>query len=116
LLVGSSNCGGQGGKVGAAALLQRVQLGQCRIQVTALVLQHVPAPLDVGDQELQLAALAGLLVVEAQDVGDLAQSEAEPLAAQDELEPDPLTIREDPGGADPFRRQQALVLIEPDGA
>jgi hypothetical protein len=49
-------------------------------------------------------------------VGDLAQGEAKPLATQDELEPDPFAIGEDPGGADPLRCEQATVLIEPDGA
>ena len=43
--------------------------------------QQRAAPLgDVVDQELQLPALAGGLVVEPEDVGDLGQGETEPLA------------------------------------
>ena len=93
-------------QVGPAAPLQRVQLGQRLVQIAPLSFQGVPAPVDVGDQELQLAALAGLLVVEIQDVGDLGQGETEPLAAQDELQPDPFAIMKDPGGADPLGRQK----------
>ena len=103
-------------QIGAAALLQHAQLGQRLVQILTLLLQGAPAPVDVGDQELQLATFAGLLVVEVEDVRDLGEGEAEPFAAQDELQPDPFAIMEDPGGADPLRRQQAAVLVEPDGA
>ena len=99
-----------------ATLLQGVQLGKRRVQVPALLLQCLAAPVDIGDQELQLPALTRLFVVEIQDVGDLAQREAEPFAAQDELEPHPLTIMEDSGGPDALRRKQAAVLVEPDRA
>ena len=51
-----------------------------------------------------------------EDVGDLGQGEAEPPAAQDELQPDPVAVAEDPGRARALRRQQALVLVEPDRA
>ena len=116
MLVDWIDRGRHGRQVGAAALLQGVEFGQRLVEVMPLLFQGVPAPVDVGDQELQLSALAGLLVVEVQDVGDLAQGEAEPLAAEDELQPDPLAIMEDPGGADPLRRQQTAILVEPDGA
>ena len=64
----------------------------CRLPAAAR-----PALVDVVDQVLQLAALAGRLVVQVEDVGDLGQGETEPLAAQDELQPHPVPVAEDPG-------------------
>ncbi len=51
---------------------------------------------DLLEQVAQLALLAGLVVVHVDDAADLREVEAEPLAAQDEGEPDPVPGVEDP--------------------
>jgi len=100
----------------AAALLQRIELGQRLVEVVPLGLQGVAALVDIADQVLQLTAFAGLVVVEVEYVGDLGQGETEPLAAQDQLQPHPVPVVEDPRRAGSFRSEQTTILIEPDGA
>jgi len=100
----------------AAALLQGVQLGQRLVEVVPLGLQGVAALVDVADQILELTPFAGLIVVEVEHVGDLGQGETEPFAAQDQLQPHPVPVVEDPCRPGSFRSEQAAVLVEPDGA
>src|SRR5688572_26796836 len=77
--------------------------------------ERFPALADIGDQEGQLAELAGRFVVHVDHVGDLVEGEPEPLATRDELEPYPIPSVEDPSRALPFGREEPAVLIEPDG-
>jgi hypothetical protein len=98
-----------------AALLQRIQLGQRLIEVSPLRLQGVASLFDVADQILQLTAFTGLVVVEIEHVGDLGQGKSEPLAAQDQLQPYPIPIVEDPRRTGSFWSEQTAILVEPDG-
>src|SRR5690606_34355984 len=53
---------------------------------------------------------------ELEIVRDVAQREAEPLAAQDQDEPGAVAAPEHAGRADALRGDQPLGLVEPDGA
>src|SRR5690606_12017584 len=66
----------------------------------------------------QHADLGGLRpgVVEAQVFGDVAQREAEALAAQDEDQPRAVATAEDARAAHALGREQALALVKADGA
>ena len=78
-----------------------------------------PAPhggADLVEEVLQLAGLAGLVVVHVHDAGDLVEGEAETPAAEDQLEPDPVALVEDPGACRGARGEQAERLVVPDGA
>ena len=63
----------------------------------------------------ELAFLAGFGVVHVDDPGDLVEGEAEAFAAQDQAEADTVAGVVDAGGAAAFGREQAAVLVEPDG-
>jgi len=67
--------------------------------------------LDIGQQVTELPDLPGGLVVEVENVRDLVQGEAESLAAQDQLQPDPVPVGEDPCRALALGAQQAAVEV-----
>ena len=81
-----------------------------------LLLEQGQALVDHVDQQVDLGVLGAVGVVEAQVVGDVAQRKAEALAAQDQDQPGAVAAAEDAGGADPLGREQALGLVEADGA
>ena len=55
-------------------------------------------------------------LVQIEQLADLRQRQAEPLAAQDELDAHPLALAVDSAAPAAPRRQQSFVLIEPDRA
>src|SRR5580765_869947 len=108
--------GGEGGQVGAAALLERGQLAEGLVEVAAALLEVGAARVDLVEDVLELAAPAAGRVVEVDDRADLLQREAESLAAQDEGQPGPIAPVVDPLGAPALGRDQAEVLVVPHGA
>src|SRR4051812_32014434 len=106
----------QSPEVVLAAPLEVAQLRQGGLDVPAALLQLGPPVADLAEQVAQLTGLAGLLVVHVHDGADLLQGEAEPLASQYELQPDPVARVEHPDGAASLRRDQADVLVVADRA
>ena len=99
-----------------AFALDAVDLGQHRVDVLLLLQQAAAA---IGQQVQELGELRPLVVrdlVEVEQFRDLGQREAQPLAAQDQLQPDPLALAVDPRASLPGGRDQPLVLVEADRA
>src|SRR5687767_9854598 len=103
-------------QIGSAAFFKIIQFAQRLIQIPSFCQERLTTLADIGNQKGQLAALAGRFVIHVDHVGDLVKSEPEPLAAQDELEPDAIAGVEDPSGALPLRSEKPAVLVKPDGA
>ena len=80
-----------------AAALDLGQLLERLGDVGPLLLQQRATASDLAEEEPQLPELAGRGVVEVDDLADLADREAEALAAQDQLEADTVARREQPG-------------------
>ena len=79
-----------------AAALHVGEVGQGLVEVAAALLEVAAAYVDLLDEVVQLAGLAGLLVVHVDDRGDLVEGEAEPPPAQDQRQPDAVALAEDP--------------------
>ena len=69
-----------------------------------------------AQQLAQLLHAGAVDMVEVEQLADLGQREAEPLAAQDPAEPRAVAGAVEPGQALAARLDQALVLVEADGA
>ena len=87
----------------AAVALDERDLGQHRVDVLPLLVEH-RAPVGEHLQELgELRPLVAGRRVDVEELADLGQREAEPLAAQDQLDPRALALAVDPrrarGGA-----------------
>src|SRR5680860_1472575 len=106
--VGSSS---HTGEVVAAAPLDTVEVGKRFLDVAPALLQLVAAGGDLVEQVPQLSCLPRLFVVHVHDPGDLVEREPEAFAAQDEREPDPVAVPEDPLRAAPLGGEQAEVLV-----
>src|SRR5690606_31762381 len=103
------------GQVGAAPAFDVVELGQGGVDVAAAQLQFGAAYVDLFEQVLQLADLAGGGVVHADDLLDLVEAEPQPLAAQHQPEADPVAVVEDPPGAVACGVEQSLLFVEANG-
>src|SRR6185312_5485275 len=80
-------------------------------------------PLELGDARAaarqcgaHLLQVIGIGVVEVEQLLDVGQREAQALAAQDELEAGAVARAIDALAPDALRRQQAMILVEADGA
>ena len=65
---------------------------------------------------LKLLALVARNVVQLEQLANLGELETQALAAQRELQPHSIAVAEDPAGSLARGSEQALVLVEPDGA
>ena len=92
------------------------QLGDRGLDVDALAFELRQTRAALIQSELELANMAGVGLVEVQHLADLGEAEAEPPPAQDQAEPRPVSMREDPRLPFAMRLEQAPVLVEPDGA
>src|SRR6185312_5182879 len=100
----------------AAFALDAVDLGERRVDVL-LLLQEPRAAVGQELEELgELAALVARHLVHVEELADLGEREAQALAPQDQLQPDPLALAVDAHAPRALRRQQALVLVEADRA
>src|SRR5436190_3748556 len=96
--------------------LERVDLRQNDGDVLPLLIQH-RTPFGEHLQEFdQLDSLTLGRFVQIEELPDLPQGKAEPLAAQDELDAHALALGVDPPFARPARRDQTLALVEANGA
>src|SRR6185503_6136706 len=87
----------------------RLDIGPLLQQACAVLLEH-------GEEALELRPLVAPRLVHVDQLADLGQRQAEALAAQRELEAGAVARRVDAALAVAARREQALVLVEADGA
>lgn len=90
------------------------QLTNRGFEVIALAFEQGDAFIDFLGEQVDLLGAVG--VVKAEIVGNIAQREAEPLAAQDEDEASPVAAAENAGGAHALGREQAFGFVEANGA
>ncbi len=93
-----------------------LEFGQGALDVVALAVEVGDVRFDFAEQQLRLSDLAGVAVIQRQVFGDVFQRETKILAAQDQLQPRPVTAAVGPVGTEAGRNQQATRLIEPYGA
>src|SRR5690606_34708071 len=106
----------QAPQVGAAPAFDLVELGEGGLDIPTTLLQLGTADRDLVQQVAQLPDLAGFGVVHVEDVRGLPEGEAQPLASQDQPQPDPVTCVEAALVASPLGGEQPLVLVEANGA
>src|SRR5258706_9364098 len=100
----------------ARLALEAADLPQCLVDFLALVLELRAAGGKRGDELLQLRPLVRRRIVELQHRADLGEGEAEPLAAQYQLQAHPVALGIDAPRALARGAEQAFVLVEADGA
>src|SRR5579859_7347624 len=100
----------------ADALLERGDLRQLGLEVAALLLQQRLVLLEHGEEARQLRALVASRLVHVDQLANLRQRQAEPLAAQRQLQARAVAQGVDAALALAPRREQALVLVEADRA
>src|SRR5689334_8183145 len=96
-----------------ADIASAFEIGNRLVDLEALLLQPDEPVLELGRGDPELGQLSVLQIVEIEHLLDLFEREADALAAQDELQPRPVAIAEEPGPAPPRRRQQPFLLVEP---
>src|SRR5690348_5068193 len=96
--------------------LDLAQLIERERDLLALLLELGDARAAAGQCRAHLLEMIGIGVVEVEQLFDVGKREAEALAAQDELETGAVARAIDALPADALRRQQAVILIEADGA
>src|SRR3569623_734393 len=99
----------------AGELADLAQRGDGGLEVALLFLEQTEPFLDLADEQRHLGGLR-MRGVKAEVIGDVAQREAEPLAAQYQDQPGPVAPSEDAGAADPLGGEQPLGFVEADGA
>src|ERR1700675_2368026 len=92
------------------------QFAQCVVERDPLILELHDALVHRFEQQPKLCRLGGINVVEIEKFLDLAQAKPELLAAQDQDHAGSIAQRVDAIVAGAPRRDETLVLIEPDGA
>ena len=80
--------------------------------VAALLAQALALFLDTPDHQLELPDFTGRLLVHLDDLANLVDREAEPLAAHDLAHEVPVGRAEQPRAPAPHRRDQPLILVE----
>src|SRR5258706_9824783 len=100
----------------ARLALEAADLPQYLVDFLALVLELRAAGGKRGDELLQLRPLVRRRIVELQHRADLGEGEAEPLAAQYQLQAHPVALGIDAPRAVARGAEQAFVLVEADGA
>src|SRR3954469_12355906 len=98
------------------ALLEGLNLGELRLDVGALLQQALAVRLEHLAETLELRPLVAPGLVHVDQLADLGERESQALAAQRELEARAVAQRVDAPLPCAARREQALVLIEADGA
>src|SRR5207244_12939770 len=98
------------------ALLEGADLGELGLDVGLLLQQARLVALEHREEALQLRALVAPRLVHVDQLADLGQGEAQPLAAQRELEARAVARRGDAALAVAARREQPLILVEADGS
>ena len=100
----------------AAALVgKETDLTQHDLDVLALLFQHRPPSLELGEKHLQLLPLVARNIVEHEKLPDFAQTEAEPLGSQRDLEPSTISTAENTIDMVASRVEQPLVLVVANG-
>src|SRR5882672_7154171 len=100
----------------ARLALEAADLPQYLVDLLALVLELRAAGGERGDELRELRPLVRRRIVELQHLTYLGEGEAEPLAAQDQLQSYPVALGIDAPRAVAPGAEQALVLVEADGA
>jgi hypothetical protein len=103
-------------QLGAHLGLHFLELVDVRIEIAALALE-VRDVQPAAPQELaQLLQPGAVDLIEVEELADLGQREAEPLAAQDPRQPRAIAGAVEPGQALATRLDQAFILVEANGA
>src|SRR5258707_15577973 len=100
----------------ARLALEAADLPQYLVDFLALVLELRAAGGECGDELLQLRPLVRRRIVELQHLADLGEGEAEPLAAQYQLQAHPVALGIDAPRAVARGAGEAFVLVGADGA
>src|SRR5260370_27518796 len=100
----------------ARLALEAADLPQHLVDFLALVLELRAAGGERGDELLQLRPVVRRRIVELQHLAYLGEGEAEPLAAQNQLQAHPVALGIDAPRAIAPGAEQAFVLVEADGA
>src|SRR5258706_10624817 len=100
----------------ARLALEAADLPQYLVDLLALVLELRAAGGKRGDDLRELRPLVRRRIVELQHLADLGEGEAEPLAAQYQLQAYPVALGIDAPRAVARGAEQAFVLVETDGA
>ena len=97
-------------------VFQRPQLAQRLLDIDKLDLQRGDPLPPMGQREAHLLDLPVIDIVEVEEILDLRQTEAQPLAPADQRQPGAVTMAVDPVEPVAPGRQQPLVLVEADRA
>src|SRR5678815_4465838 len=100
----------------ADPLFERQDLGKLRFDVGALLDQAVLVRFEHGEEALELRPLVPAGLVHVDQLADLGKRQSEALAAQGQLETGAIARGVDSPLPVAARRDQALVLVEADGA
>ncbi len=87
-----------------------------RVEIALLAFEVVDMQAAAAQQLAELLIARAIDVIEVEQLLDLGEREAEPLATQDPAKPGAVADAVQPGQPLAARLDQPLVLVEPDGA
>src|SRR4051812_13897145 len=103
-------------ELGRDLRLDVLELADMRVEIAALALEVVDMQAAAAQQLTQLLQAGAVDMIKVEQLLDLGEREAEPLAAQYPAEPDAIVRGVEPGQSLATRLDQAFVLVEADGA